>query len=378
MKILRRGIMIDILKIENEYKIVNNQDFKFIKIKSNIVVDFIISEIAKHPFKEDELLKKGKSLGLNTSELVTVIQGLKDVNVIIESNFPEVTNYTEFINNKLLENYFDKRFGNMIVSLEEKENDKENRFDLFGKLMQSSIIIIGVGGIGGHIAIMAAASGIREITLIDKDIVEPSNLTRQTFYGEDDCNKVKKCQSLKNYLNKLNSSTKINIIDDYIDNDDKALKYLVNCSLVIQTADQPRGKLDIIVNRACIYNDVALIFCHNSSIGPLYIPNETGCYLCYMNNLKNENNEIYSSVEKIAANYSSVVWPSDPSSPMIASYYLFQEIINYLLGGDIFTKNAVLNLRKLPNQHQIKSFKIDELCLCQNCRINNNEQSTGY
>lgn len=366
MKILRKGIMVDILKKENEYLIVNNQNFQFIKIKKNKIVDFVIYEIEKAPIMREKLLEKSLELNLNETEIQKVVQGLINLNVIKESFFPTVENYEEFIHQDLLENYFDKRFGNMIISYEEIENDGISRFDLFKKMKDSSIIILGAGGVGGHIAIMAAASGVGEITLIDKDIVEPSNLTRQTFYKEYDCNTVKKCESLKRYIKELNSAVKVNIIDDYVDNIEKALTYLKNCSLVVQTADKPRGQLNNIVNEACIYNEVPLIFCQNSSIGPFYIPKETGCYFCYMKKLKSKSNEMYTYIDEIASNHSSIVWPSSASGPMIASYYLFQEIINFLLMTDeVHTKNAVLSLRKFPLPITKDSFPLDNQCSCQ-------------
>src|SRR5437899_5814696 len=49
----------------------------------------------------------------------------------------------------------------------------------------SSITCVGAGGIVSQIAPTLARKGIGRITLLDDDIVEPSNLNRQRFYEHD-------------------------------------------------------------------------------------------------------------------------------------------------------------------------------------------------
>ena len=47
------------------------------------------------------------------------------------------------------------------------------------RLRKASLLIVGVGGVGSYAAEAAARAGIGHITLIDGDIVQPSNLNRQ-------------------------------------------------------------------------------------------------------------------------------------------------------------------------------------------------------
>jgi len=54
--------------------------------------------------------------------------------------------------------------------------------DLFSR---SSVLCIGAGGIISQIAPTLVRKGVGRITLLDDDIVEPSNLNRQRFYPED-------------------------------------------------------------------------------------------------------------------------------------------------------------------------------------------------
>src|SRR5271154_3142306 len=54
--------------------------------------------------------------------------------------------------------------------------------EIFSK---SSVLCIGAGGINSQIAPTLVRKGIGRITLLDDDIVEPSNLNRQRFYIKD-------------------------------------------------------------------------------------------------------------------------------------------------------------------------------------------------
>ena len=52
-------------------------------------------------------------------------------------------------------------------------------------LTRSTIILIGVGGVGSQIALALARKGIGRLTILDHDVVEPSNLPRQVYYPKD-------------------------------------------------------------------------------------------------------------------------------------------------------------------------------------------------
>jgi molybdopterin/thiamine biosynthesis adenylyltransferase len=52
-------------------------------------------------------------------------------------------------------------------------------------LTASTIILIGLGGVGSQIALALARKGAGSLVLLDHDIVEPSNLPRQVYYPKD-------------------------------------------------------------------------------------------------------------------------------------------------------------------------------------------------
>lgn len=53
------------------------------------------------------------------------------------------------------------------------------------------MLLVGVGGIGGHVALALSAAGVGRLTLADFDHVDNTNLARQTLFSADDIGKPK-------------------------------------------------------------------------------------------------------------------------------------------------------------------------------------------
>ena len=76
------------------------------------------------------------------------------------------------------------------------------------KLLQSSVLIVGAGGLGSPIAIYLTALGIGRIGIVDGDNVETSNLSRQIIFYTQDIDKKKSSTSIKK-LKKINPDIKL-------------------------------------------------------------------------------------------------------------------------------------------------------------------------
>ena len=59
------------------------------------------------------------------------------------------------------------------------------------KLKNAKICVVGVGGLGNPIATRLVAMGIGKIRIVDRDVIELSNLHRQTMFDESDIGQIK-------------------------------------------------------------------------------------------------------------------------------------------------------------------------------------------
>ena len=75
------------------------------------------------------------------------------------------------------------------------------------KLKDSCIGIAGLGGLGSNAAIALARAGIGRLVLVDFDIVEENNLTRQ-YYFQNQIGKTK-IEALIENIEKINPEVKI-------------------------------------------------------------------------------------------------------------------------------------------------------------------------
>ena len=100
------------------------------------------------------------------------------------------------------------------------------------KLLKSSVLIVGVGGLGSPIAIYLAALGVGKIGIVDKDNVEISNLSRQIIFTTNDIKKNKSSVAI-NKLRKINPDLQL---------------YSFNKNLTMQNINQVAKNFDIIVD----------------------------------------------------------------------------------------------------------------------------------
>ena len=79
------------------------------------------------------------------------------------------------------------------------------------KLLNGHVLIIGAGALGGVAAQILAASGIGQLTVYDDDIVELSNLQRQTQFTTSDVGSLK-TKTLKDRISRINPEVRVNTV----------------------------------------------------------------------------------------------------------------------------------------------------------------------
>src|SRR4028119_2381796 len=78
------------------------------------------------------------------------------------------------------------------------------------KLKAAKILMVGAGGLGSPSAVYLAASGIGEMTIIDPDVVDVSNLQRQILHDSSSVG-VPKVESAKKRIAEVNPNVKVNL-----------------------------------------------------------------------------------------------------------------------------------------------------------------------
>jgi sulfur carrier protein ThiS adenylyltransferase len=110
------------------------------------------------------------------------------------------------------------------------------------RLKQKQVGIVGCGGLGSTLAVTLARAGVGKLTLVDFDVVEPSNLNRQQYFVEQIG--LSKVEALADNLSRINPFvsltchclrlTKANVHE-----------LLAACSVVAECFDNPAAKAEL-------------------------------------------------------------------------------------------------------------------------------------
>ena len=116
------------------------------------------------------------------------------------------------------------------------------------KIISSKILIVGVGGLGCPAAESLVRAGIGTIGLIDNDIVNLSNIHRQSLFSTKDVRKPKVSVAAKK-LKEINPLTKIKIYKLRLD-EENIEKIIKSYELIIDGSDNFKTKF--LINDYCI------------------------------------------------------------------------------------------------------------------------------
>jgi molybdopterin-synthase adenylyltransferase len=130
-------------------------------------------------------------------------------------------------------------------------------FDIVGqeRLNNSSILVVGAGGLGCPAAMYLAASGVGHITIADSDIVDVTNLQRQIGHSSLDVGK-EKVLSLTEKLRDINPGIKIESLYSRLQGND-LIQRISSTDLVLDCSDNFSTRHA--VNRVCVMQKKPLV-----------------------------------------------------------------------------------------------------------------------
>ena len=130
-------------------------------------------------------------------------------------------------------------------------------FDIAGqeRLQQSSVLVVGLGGLGCPAALYLAAAGVGRLVLADGDDVELSNLQRQIGHGDADIG-VYKAASAAADIAALNPGTDVEVVPQRLE-EQQLPALLRGVDLVLDATDNYPVRYAL--NRACIAAALPLV-----------------------------------------------------------------------------------------------------------------------
>ena len=116
--------------------------------------------------------------------------------------------------------------------------------DKISSLGDKTILVIGIGGVGGTALEALARSGFKKFIIIDSDKVDVSNLNRQILFTSDDIG-VDKVDAAKRHLLKINKDFDVTAIKEKIVEGSLDKLSLSKVDFIVDAIDFVEGKLDI-------------------------------------------------------------------------------------------------------------------------------------
>jgi bacteriocin biosynthesis cyclodehydratase domain-containing protein len=151
------------------------------------------------------------------------------------------------------------------------------------RLMEATVVLIGVGALGTWTAQALACAGVGRLVLVDDDVVELANLNRQVLFRHADVGRPK-VDAAAEALLAYNPELELVRLHRRIGSASDAAAAIGGADLVVATADDPPFAIDRWVNAAALRHGVphvsASLLVPSVRVGPLVRPGITGCVEC--------------------------------------------------------------------------------------------------
>ncbi len=139
-----------------------------------------------------------------------------------------------------------------------KFNRLENLIGSFSleKLKDSTVLVVGLGGVGGYVVESLARSGIGNLILVDYDKVDITNFNRQIIAINENIGKYK-VDCFKERIGSINEECNVISYNLRIDNDNFKDIFNTKIDFVVDAVDDIRAKVSII--NYCLENNIDFI-----------------------------------------------------------------------------------------------------------------------
>ncbi|MBW4078310.1 MAG: TOMM precursor leader peptide-binding protein [Acidobacteria bacterium] len=239
--------------------------------------------------------------------------------------------YDAAVNSRALDIELD-RYSRQVEYFALYESDGITRFDFQDRLADSTIVILGLGGIGASVAQTLAAMGCGQLVIVDHDVVELHNLHRQFLYSEADVG-TPKVAAAAAALRRHNSGTNIVEYQMRIQTPDELRSILepLKPDLVISAVDEPLIIIRRVVAEACYGSRIPMMIAGGTEVGPIFDPPTTSCFFC-AEDLMRRQLPFYEDVVRLNQTQAPVWIPALPTSIALIASLMSFEAVRFLTG----------------------------------------------
>ena len=220
------------------------------------------------------------------------------------------------------------------------------------KIKQAKVLIIGTGGLGCPAAEFLTRAGGGNIGIVDNDLVNLSNIHRQSLYDINDVNKSKvKCA--KNKLNRINPNTIIKTYNLRL-NKNNAAKIIKQYDFIIDGSDNFKTKF-LINDNSLKFKKFLVAGAISKFDGHLFTYNfkikKTTCLRCFFQEDKISDDILNCEYEGVMGTIAGIVGTLQANE-------VLKQILN--IGQNLDGKILILDLLNLS----FRKIKITKLKKC--------------
>ena len=222
------------------------------------------------------------------------------------------------------------------------------------KIKKAKVLIIGAGGLGCPVAEFLVRAGVGFLGIVDDDLVNLSNIHRQSLYDTTDLKKSKvKCA--KNKLNKINQNTLIKTYNFRLDKN-KAEKLIKQYDFIVDGSDNFKTKF--------LINDLSLKFQKFLTVGAIskfdghiftynFVNQKIPCLRCFFQEDKITDDILNCEYEGVLGTVAGIVGTLQANE-------VLKQILN--IGKNLNSQILILDLLNL-NFRKVK-IKKQKKCIC--------------
>lgn len=212
-------------------------------------------------------------------------------------------------------------------------------------LQRATVLIVGMGGLGNHVATSLVTAGVGTLVLCDHDRISISNLNRQPLYCEADLGD-KKVDVASQKLREINHLPQIFTCDTSFTNEHFVAPKPPH--LILDCLDNLSSRKELIAY--AVTHNIPLIhgavegFCGQMSV---FLPGKTACPLCSLTEIAEEKqppSSLSSCVSLVAALQAT-------------------EAIKLLTHSGALCTNTILFFDALSNSFESTTIELDDNCL---------------